>query len=543
MSRSTPHKPGALCALLVLACTAACKTTNTNHDEAPLRSRMAPALCQVYENSTRGYSLRCPKREDPFRGDNEGLRVAYQVGETAPKQAEVFGDATSWLVHIPERVLPGDEVRVELAYLYTPALAVQEKLLAELVAFDAAIVDDITQALGKHGSEWKFHQPVDPKSGRFKLLEDARTRSDLPAIPELLKGMGYQKDANTSQWRPSDKTLEILNEQAAARADQGILSSNASVTAARLSAKKCSTLLGPPVPADTPKDLLASADRCLQKIHADIGTNTTNEKTGNPPGPTSLNDVTCQALLDAQAVAGFDDKTPDDDVLGAIKKMTASYDKSPNICPKVTREQLAGVQGLLTLSRHFSATQRAQEALTARMKQLAAHLAVTLELFDPGAQLLEAEAKRRDYSLSSGAVYLVGLNDLVYPVSVSFCPYVGCLRGNEQSWSSLANFGRSFSAEIGIAALTADKFDDARRRGGPGFLLGLSMQALSPFKLSGGTLVFENQETRRWQRDAYFGITLDAAKAVEMMELFGVTVPIQLKSTGLASKKTAQETQ
>ncbi|NNB87399.1 hypothetical protein HJC10_30575 [Corallococcus exiguus] len=530
MTASNPFRPSMLAALVLVVCGVAAAEDKDDESSLP-----GPELgpCKVYESSSKGSSLRCPKRADPFRGDNTGLRVGYQIGGVAPKQAEVFEDKTTWLVHIPERVLPGDTLSLKLEYLYVPSDTARDALKADLELFYKTVTADITEALREHGEEWKSHSKITPTQSQFKILESARTKSNAAALPQLLKGLGFRPDADAQQWSPTEKTLELINEDGQKGADSGLLSKKKFLDETRKGALKCSELLGLPPPSETRGDLLPRASQCLKKLHFSVDAETATEKAGPPAGAASLDGTTCKQLFNESALDNFNKATSEADIKTASEALLTAQRDPGNVCPKTTEDHLASVISLLTLARHVAATEQAQEALQEQLDSLGSQLAVTVDLPDTQSQFLHSEAERRGYSISSGAVYLFGLNDLVYPVAISICPIGGCLRGDEQFWhNSGKNVWRSFSAEVGVAAVTADKFDDARRRGGPGFLLGLSWQGLAPFKLSGGSLVFENQENRRWQVDGYFGLTLDAAKAVEMMGLFGINVPTQLKSVG-----------
>jgi hypothetical protein len=492
-----------------------------------------PSLCRPYESGSNGYSLRCPKRPDPYRGTNTGLRATYQTGNAASKQAEIFQDATSWLVHIPERVLPGDTV-VTLSFLYAPSELARQALQSELQKFNETVLNDVSQALRMHGEDWTTQLAIDPNVNPYELLKTARSKDDTPAIPELLKGLGFAQDPASQKWKPTDKTLNLLNEAAQKSTEQGLLKMTM-LNDARKSADVCSTLLSKP-PAETPKELLEMAAECVKKVSSAAATESAKiiEVAAEDEKEKATSDSkACQQLFQPLfALSGFNEATSDDDIVKMSDALDKAQEEAEKVCPKGTVDQLASVASLLTLTRHVNAISQTEKALKAQLKEVAAIIAVNVDLPDSRDQLLQADAERRGYSLSSGAVYLFGLNDLVYPVSVSFCPVGGCLRAEEQFWFSWKSLGRSFSAEVGIAAVTADKFDDPRRRNGPGFLLGLSWQGLAPFRLSGGTLAFENQETRRWQFDGYLGLTLDAVKAIEMMGLFGVSVPVQLKSVG-----------
>ncbi len=531
----TSCRPGVLVAVLslLLSGTSAIGKEKEKDEGKPLRRATEPSLCRAYESGSEGYSLRCPKRPDPYRGTNTGLQAAYQIGDAAPKQAEVFQDATSWLVHIPDRVLPGDEVRVELSFRYTPSDAAREALQKELTKFNETVVRDVIQALRTHGADWQAHVGIDPHANPYELLKSARSKDDTPAIPELLEGLGFEQDAASQEWRPTDETLKRLNEAAQKDTEQGLLKETM-LKDARKAASICATLLSEPPPDETPEALIGLASRCIGEVDSEVASEAAKAtaKAAAASQPTTVDGNACQGLFGPLgALSRFDETTPDDDIVDMRDKLSDAQTNGDKTCPETTLDQLASVTSLLSLSRHVNASRLTGQALRAQLDAVADIIVVNVDLPDARNQLLRADAEYRGYSLSSGAIYLFRLNDLVYPVTVSVCP-AGCLRGDEQFWTTENGLGRAISFEVGIAALTADRFDDARRRGGPGFLLGLSVQALAPFKLSGGALVFENQEARRWQADGYLGVTLDAAKAVEMMGLFGVTVPVQLKSTG-----------
>ncbi|GHH02124.1 hypothetical protein [Comamonas sp. JC664] len=493
---------------------------------------LGPALCKVFESGTRGYSLRCSKRVDPSRGENTRLHATYRIGDGEPRQAEVFGDASSWMVHIAHRVSPGDTVRVGLAYSFTPTESVKQALREELRKFDLALVKDIEQALLLHKGAWKARFSVDPKESQFELLKSSRLADDTPTIPALLAELGFEKDSTTGRWAPTELTLSRLNLRAVQDATSGVLDPE-EVELAVEESRQCLGVLGEGALGTTPRALTDLATRCLVKA----------ESTAPPPdgvapdGGAGPKKNACQALFGVPLTKL---QAPGWPASGkAIEEVfkdlgTAQVSGHNQKCDEKTLKALSASGHLLTLARHLVALAPAEAAHRERVEKLAAVIVVTAEWVDGKEDILEAEAERRGYSLSSGAVYLTRLDDLVYPVAVSVCPF-GCLRGDEQFWHGglkLDRVLRSFSAEIGVAALTADNHGDARRRGGPGFLLGASWQVLAPFKLSGGTLFFENQESRGWQFDGFVGVTLDAAKAIEMMGLLGVTVPVQLTNIG-----------
>lgn len=504
--------------------------------DASGRDNLGPALCRAFESGTRGYSLRCPKRMDPFRGENTRLQATYTIGEGEPRQAEVFGDATSWLVHIADRALPGDSVTVSLTFYFEPSDAVRQELKAELKKLDKALVEGVTQALRTHGEAWTTHFSINPEENKYALLKEARLRDGTRTLPTLLKGLGFRQDPAGQRWVPTDETLGILNETALRESGTGLLAPKL-LELTESGASTCVTLLGEGALGEAPQALISTATRCLEKAAsvAKAPASSTPPVGAKPGAGGAPVKNPCQELFSPVITEAkrLGDSASGEALSKASGALGAAQERGKKDgCSEETLNALASASSLLTLAQHLGAAARVEAALQARVDEVAAVIAVTFELADIRSDILEAEAERRGYSLSSGAVYLTGLNDLVYPVAVSVCPVLGCLRGDEQFWFSKSSFVRSFSAEIGIAAVTADNHDDARRRGGPGFLLGLSWQALAPFKLSGGTLFFENQETRGWQFDGFLGVTLDAAKAVEMMGLFGIAVPVQLKSTG-----------
>jgi len=505
-------------------------------DVKPAAKVTEPSLCLPYESGSTGYSLRCPKRTDLYRGTNTGLQAAYQIGDAAPKQAEVFQNPTSWLVHIPDRVRPGDKVRVELSFLYAPSDAAREALKGELKRFNEGVVEELTQALREHSADWASHLTIDPKATPYELLKSARSKNDTPAIPTLLKGLGFKQDESTGKWEPTDETLKLLNEAAEKNTALGLLDPKF-LKQAKNRANVCSTLLNQVLPADAPKELLDRAADCVEKSSSEVVNESTKAKAqaAAKKEQTAIDDNACKQLFQPlSALANFDENTSDEALVAMSDSLGEIQDKGEKVCPKTTIDQLASARSLVTLTRHVNASRQTEEALAEQLENVAAAIAVTIDLPDSRDQFLEADVERRGYSLSSGATYLLGLNDLVYPVMVSVCP-AGCLRGGEQFWAASNGFSRSISFEAGIVAVTADQFDDARKRGGPGFMAGLSWQAVAPFRLSGGTLFFENKETRSWQFDGYLGVTLDAVKAIELMGLFGISVPVQLKSTGSAS--------
>ncbi|WP_426754885.1 hypothetical protein [Myxococcus sp. Y35] len=426
------------------------------------------------------------------------------------------------MVHISERVLPGDKVRVGLTYYFTPSEDVKRALKEELKQFDLTVLKKIDQALHDHKGDWKSNASINPDELKFELLKSARLRDDTRTIPALLTFFGFKQSASTQRWVPTDETLIRLNLEAQQEVESGLLT-DAGLATFKAGAKTCLGLLKEGALGETPQALIGTAARCLEKAASMTP----------PPDGASVED-TCQERLSEHA---DEVKNLAADVSGkAISEVSSDLGRTldPGAkggCSNEALKALESARSLLTVAHHLEAVDQAEAAHDARVEEMAAVVVVTAELADGHEDILEAEAERRGYSLSSGAVYLTRMNDLVYPVAVSVCP-AGCLRGDEQFWFDAKRFARSLSAEIGVAAVTADNHGDARRRGGPGFLLGVSWQVLAPFKLSGGTLFFENQENRGWQFDGFVGVTLDAAKAVEMMGLLGIAVPVQLKSKG-----------
>ncbi|AKQ63599.1 hypothetical protein A176_000511 [Myxococcus hansupus] len=465
---------------------------------------------------------------DPYRGENTRLHATYKIDGGEPKQAEVFGDATSWMVHISHRVNPGDEVRVGLTYYFTPTEAVKQALREELRKFDLSLVEKIEQALVLHKSRWKEQFSIDPAEGPFELLKSSRLRDDTPTIPALLAEVGFKQDASTRRWAPTDVTLSRLNLRAMQEATSGVLDSE-EFELAEGGSRHCLELLEEGTLGTTPRGLIDTATRCLVKA----------ESLAPPPEgaapKTACKDLFSVPLSKMKAQGWPASGKAIEDVL---KDLGDAQSNGVNQkCEEKTLTGLSSSGHLLVLARHQAALAPAEAAHRERVERMAAVIVVTDEWADGKEDILKAEAARRGYSLSSGAVYLTRMDDLVYPIAVSVCPF-DCLRGDEQFWHGglqRDRILRSLSVEIGVAALTADNHGDARRKGGPGFLLGASWQVLAPFKLSGGTLFFENQENRGWQFDGFVGVTLDAAKAVEMMGILGVTVPVQLTNTGSRS--------
>jgi hypothetical protein len=141
----------------------------------------------------------------------------------------------------------------------------------------------------------------------------------------------------------------------------------------------------------------------------------------------------------------------------------------------------------------------------------------------PGSTIIAGGLKARRYDISTGVVYVRGLRNMVIPTMISVCGWEGCLKQNEAMWDAPNGGGRSFSLDAGIRVKTLGTKDPRQSDDNtPSFVMGLSWNPLSVFRLSAGAYVFENAQTRNWNMQPYIGATFNVLNAAELLGGLGL---------------------
>jgi hypothetical protein len=137
-------------------------------------------------------------------------------------------------------------------------------------------------------------------------------------------------------------------------------------------------------------------------------------------------------------------------------------------------------------------------------------------LVQPGSTVVAGGQKPRRYDISTGAIYVGGIHDVIVPMMISICGWEGCLKQDEVAWEGPHGWQRAFSVDAGIRVKTIDT-PDPRPSGTLSFVGGLSFNPISVLRLSGGGYAFENGQTGNWNLEWYCGITFNVLNAAEIL--------------------------
>lgn len=521
-----------LCLLLLVGCSKPAKPASTPAAPPPAKTEVAGD----------GFFLDVPKWHPTDDAVLKGLAASYKWGSGETRTTKASDGGTVWRLTFPDRPRPADVARIELRYefgltkaddavLTKVIQAVTDKAI-EIVA-DAATGDgEIGDLVAKRSSELVV---------AARPLEAYTAADGTPGNAVVLKALGFRKRDDGS-WELVD-TKPILS--AAGRMpsnDESGIADLVGVAKARLPAapapaSDCSKATED---AKTDESKFAPARlACAKALEASLTARAAAAQKAHDalalasrpksPEETELTLATelltkARALVTAAVAKPLDmpDKTVPEAV-GAIEK------KDPKGAG-ATYELRAFVfaHNLAELARARASNAKARATISQDLKGRI----VVLQRDELGSVIVAGGGERRIYDISTGVVYLVGLDDTITPVLIAACPIGGgCLSKGEHFYDSGTNVGRSFSFDFGVRAQTLDK-PDPRAKDALAFLLGASWNPIYFARLSAGTYNFENAQTGRWNWGIYGGLTVNVLQAVELLGVVGLGSPAAPKIVG-----------
>jgi hypothetical protein len=110
---------------------------------------------------------------------------------------------------------------------------------------------------------------------------------------------------------------------------------------------------------------------------------------------------------------------------------------------------------------------------------------------------------------------------MVMPTLVAVCAWEGCLASTEVAWNAKNGWGRAVSFDAGIRVKTLDT-QDRRQSDKLSFLIGLSVNPVSVFRVSAGVYMFENAQAKAdgsqaWNATGYVGLTVNVLNAADIL--------------------------
>lgn len=219
--------------------------------------------------------------------------------------------------------------------------------------------------------------------------------------------------------------------------------------------------------------------------------------------------LTSQAEALAKAFEQSAQGTPDYDLDSAV----AGLDPAPY------SYNAAAIDSLFLQKEQAESDKQAE--LSALSSDITGTLEETLSNEVTSTSITGADRPRR-YDVSTGAVFVTGLQDWVVPTFISMCLSHGCLKPDEVSWTAPRGGLRMISLDVGVRTKTLDT-QDARQSDKVSFLFGASLNPLSVLRVSGGMYTFENAQTKNWNARPYVGFTLNILNAAELLGNLGLS--------------------
>jgi hypothetical protein len=511
-------------------------------------------LCTSVVSSTTGYILKCRTlKNDPFLGAPTALKVAYSIDNATPKVVgaamgvDPTTNATQWVIEIPEHLKAGQSISLSLSYIYKPGPAVTPELNAELTALQTQIVQDVTAAIAKQTTEKPWDKAVSEDASKYPLLAQAVGADGKPVLPVFFAALGFVS-TDGQKFTPGPTAIALINESIVTKAKAGVLSPKA------LGQPQVGKDIGPDTCVNAAdwktyfqppsREKAEAILKCAGNLLAPLVKPLAAAKRAAPaawPAECDAVDAVPAGLAATIATPVTDADVFLNSIATAYKTLQEGQAKCPALSSGQPLKDLSTATRLLSYATHFSAVLASmQDSVT---QQVATHVAAIVaepRQVTPTQMFLTADAERRHYSVSSGLLFLAGTQTMTIPILATVCPW-GCLRDDQQFWQTPHSAAQALAVDLGVAAGTVNTFTDPRLAKAPGFYLGASYQLLSPFRISAGLYFFENQQTNAWQGDLGLGITLDAGAAIEILKLFGVTVPTVLSNANPTSSPPAAQ--
>jgi hypothetical protein len=462
-------------------------------------------------------------------GEPKALSVTYKWGSAGQRTARAQRQNARWHVEFPDQPEPNEQASLQLRYSF--ALSEEDKTTVRRAAtqLEAAILSAINQASDKAAKPSTAAAPAEaaPATTPATDAELAPVASDPAfnaAFTDLARALATSSDAETLRsygTSSGEDGLSFVLEQLGVHVGSGNVWTLDEQSAGRLiPVAKLHRRQGTSNPV-APLDLEGKKGTPEEQPCADA----------IPTGSPTVEAATTVLRKCAKALEGLA-KTQKVDEAAASELVTATQ-STPPVLYLVNQASNKMRDKTIRGSYSFTAVQAASESLRSLETQAAQgeHDAGLLKGIDQafeqgsrvedGATLIEGAAQPRRYDVATGIVFVGGIQDIVVPTLISICPSAGCLTANEVSWKGKRSWLRALSFDAGVRVKTLDT-QDRRQSDKLSFLTGLSYNAASVLRLSGGFYWFENAQTKNWTGQPYVGVTLNVLNAAEILGSLGL---------------------
>jgi hypothetical protein len=529
-------------ALLAIGCGSTPKTAADASDE---KVPDAEVTKDPVDTADGGFRLEVSKTFTERK--SKGLKVFYTWGDKTEREAWITETPVSWQVQFQDK--PDPEKLAQLRLMYTFDATSTEQTAAQTVADDARkiFLDAVRKALqsavmAEKNKETTFNQTLGQElqalDAPLSKLKAQQTAQGKAAAAVLLEQLSLTKD-EAGVFALSAKGRSLLPDLAQLEQDtqkwtKGEAEGRAKAEALKVT--KCGQvdLSKASAPDEVVSAVQACRDELVAKIDAAI---VAFEKSADytklkaKPEPAKR----WQQLKD-RTVAIRNAKVANDTLLGVqpadvellqeLSDLKDSYDAlvgsgdlgpAPATPPAFAPESIPSFWGTFWTVHRLNVltiTNRAHEAFAAKLTQTT--LVVTQQ--HEGKVLLEQSQQRRYWDFSTGAVYVRGVDNVVLPLFLSYCP-ASCFRRGEDVTD---RFLSSLSIDIGTRAGVLDDKVDTRHADRAALLLGGSFNPLYFLRFSTGMYAFDNAQTDNWNQTWYVGGTINVIHVAEMLGPLGI---------------------
>jgi hypothetical protein len=463
-----------------------------------------------------GFFFELPIWRPALHGDPRKLTATYTWNGKDSRHTDAVkqgaGEDEVWRLTFPDQPKPDEVAKLELRYDFEllPANKVElKKLAGQLVGvilnagveatgspdFAAALASKVDQVL-----------TTDAAQGLRKYATaDGETDAVLLVLDRLgfkkMEGVGWSIVAGSKLEQVAGsmvKNRAYALQMGAARTELATASH-----AGRDARRKCGPI--DDVSKLDPKTAIAILQMCLPEVARDLEVAAAKEAA---PGKTEL-----QAAAETLRTAVG--KLSDQSVLGDVQQslLMAEAHAADGYSIWANKLALTIVVGAMA-----EAAWNDTEARLVAEIETATERTLRTEV---GSTLVQGADRPRRYDIATGVLYVGGIKDMIVPTLVSICFSTGCLAAKEVAWGANSGWVRAFSVDAGVRLKTLDS-QDPRQLDKISFVMGVSFNPVSLLRLSAGYYAFENAQTKNWNAQPYFGVTLNILNAAEILGALGL---------------------
>lgn len=523
-------------AMCLVAITGCAGTTKAAGGTATPNTASSPPEPKEPQLAGDGFFMDVPKWTPPDAGNAKGLRASYRWGTGEQRSIRASDGGDYWRLVFQDKPRPSDIARVELHYEYE----LSKIDIAKIDAAVTAVVDEAEKAVNAAALSTDQKTPLADRIavGSSTIVRaakplDAFTAADgTKGSSVVLKALGF-KQRDDGSWEPTGDGLKALvrlaEEHVRANtkrleAERDDAQTRLSKVAATASEAACAAAVnGASAKGDDPAKVTTECAAAIKSaIDARVAALPKTATADEVKALTGLQ--TWAAKLVAKAPAITTSADADEDVSEARAELARDASVKNSYSFHAFDYGRAAVK--------LAAAKAVNAASIGKLKGELRTRVETLQSDRPGSVVLQENGEKRIYDVSTGVVYVAGLDDTVVPILISVCPVPGgCLHKGEAFFDSPTTAARGLSVDLGVRAQTLDK-SDPRNSGALAFLLGASWNPLFFVRVSGGLYNFENAQTDNWNVAGYVGATVNVLQAAELLGVVGLGTPSAPKIVG-----------